>query len=277
MNIDDYPAQEPLSKLGQPYHEQVLQLPHGDAPEEYNYGADPYQSLAVFKTAAPNGAVLVMWHGGGWTNGYKEWMYFMAPAVTATGITFISAGYRLAPQHVFPTGLHDCADAVAWVYEHAASFGADPAQLFLGGHSAGGHYASLLGLTTDWHARTGVPQQAIRGCLPISGVYDFGESSGLSMRPRFLGDAGSEASPIANIERTPPFLITYGSDDIPHLRTQAQAMEKELKRRGGDVETIELEDRDHLGASYAAGEIEGAWITAAAAWMERSGIRDRVL
>jgi arylformamidase len=270
VNIEDYPSQEPLSKLGRPYHDTVLQLPHGDAPDEYNYGADPYQSLAVFKPAQVNGAVLIMWHGGGWTNGYKEWMYFMAPAVTAAGITFVSAGYRLAPQHVFPAGLLDCADAVAWVYEHAASIGADPARLFLSGHSAGGHYASLLGVSTGWHDRTGVPQHAVRGCLPISGVYDFGDASGLSMRPRFLGTSenAAKAGPIANIERTLPFLIAYGSDDFPHLRAQAHAMESELNRRGGDVESIELADCDHLGASYAAGAIGGAWISAAAAWIE---------
>ena len=170
MRIEDYPAQEPLSALGRPYHEKVMRLPHGDAPDEYPYGPDPYQRLAVFKPARPNGSVLIMWHGGGWTNGYKEWMYFMAPAVTATGITFVSAGYRLAPQHVFPAGFLDCGDAVAWVYQHAASLGADPTRLFLGGHSAGGHYASLLAVSTDWHARTGVPEAAMRGCWPISGV-----------------------------------------------------------------------------------------------------------
>ena len=270
MNIADYPAQEPLSQLGRPYHDKVMQLPHGEAPDEYNYGDDPYQSLAVFKPADPNGSVLIMWHGGGWTNGYKEWMYFMAPAVTATGITFISAGYRLAPHHVFPAGLHDCADAVAWVYAHVASIGADPARLFLGGHSAGGHYSSLLAVSSDWQAHAGVPTDVVRGCLPISGVYEFGSASGLSMRPRFLGDAENEtkASPLANIDRLTPFLITYGSDDIPHLRTQAQAMEKELKRRGGEVESIELADCDHLGASYAAGQSGGTWISAAAAWIK---------
>lgn len=270
MNIEDYPAQEPLSKLGQPYHDTVMRLPHGDAPDEFNYGADPYQSLAVFKPVDANGSVLIMWHGGGWTNGYKEWMYFMAPAVTAKGITFVSAGYRLAPQHVFPTGFLDCAEAVAWVYGNAVSIGADPARLYLSGHSAGGHYASLLAVSTHWQAQAGVPSDAVKGCLPISGVYDFGSSSGLPMRPRFLGDVGYEtkASPIANIERLTPFLITYGSDDIPHLRTQAQAMESALKGRGGNVESIELAACDHLGASYAAGETGGEWISAAAAWIK---------
>ena len=270
MNIEDYPAQEPLSKLGRPYHDTVMQLPHGDAPDEYDYGADPYQSLAVFKPAEANGSALIMWHGGGWTNGYKEWMYFMAPAVTATGITFISAGYRLAPQHVFPAGFLDCAHALTWVYEHAASIGADPSRLYLGGHSAGGHYSSLLAVSSDWQAQAGVPTDVVKGCLPISGVYEFGGASGLSMRPRFLRDAESEtqASPIANIDRVPPFLITYGSDDFPHLRAQAQAMEKELKRHGGDVDSIELAHCDHLGASYAAGETGGTWIAAAAAWIK---------
>ena len=48
--------------------------------------------------------MLLFWHGGGWTSGYKEWMGFMAPALNAAGVTFVSAGYRLAPEHVFPAG-----------------------------------------------------------------------------------------------------------------------------------------------------------------------------
>ena len=74
----------------------------GVAIEEFAFGADPYQRVAVVRAPRPDGRVLLFWHGGGWTSGYKEWMLFMAPAFTDAGVTFVSAGYRLAPQHVFP-------------------------------------------------------------------------------------------------------------------------------------------------------------------------------
>ena len=73
-------------------------------------------------------------HGGGWTNGYKEWMAFMAPAFTAAGVTFATVGYRLAPKNLFPAGVDDAIAALAWLHDNAAAFDCDPARIFLGGH-----------------------------------------------------------------------------------------------------------------------------------------------
>jgi acetyl esterase/lipase len=57
----------------------------------------------------PLGPLFIFIHGGGWTGGYKKTMAFMAPEFCRQGITFASLGYRLAPDHVFPVGLEDCA------------------------------------------------------------------------------------------------------------------------------------------------------------------------
>ena len=161
MKIADYPPQEPLSPLGANYQARVLALDTGLDGLEARYGDDPYQSLAIFRPEHASGEVLVFFHGGGWTNGYKEWMVFMAPAFLAQGITFVSAGYRLAPQHRFPTALGDCADALAWVHQHIDEHGGDPARLFVGGHSAGGHYAALLlAVTAGWRAERGACRRA---------------------------------------------------------------------------------------------------------------------
>jgi acetyl esterase/lipase len=187
MRLEEYPAQEPPSDSARSYGDAVMRLGAGLEGIERRYGADPYQSLAVFRAPAPNGTLLAFMHGGGWTNGYKEWMAFMAPAFTAAGVSFATIGYRLAPAHVFPAGMDDVIAAVAMLYRNAAEFGYDPARIFLGGHSAGGHYAALLAVRRDWQAQAGLPKDVIRGCLPISGVYDFGVQSGLSNRPRFLG------------------------------------------------------------------------------------------
>ena len=138
------------------------------------------KALPICKPERANGTVLVFMHGGGWTNGYKEWMRFMAPSFNAQGVTFVSVGYRLAPMHLFPSGFDDCCAGVAWLNANLPKMGMSDSRLFVGGHSAGGHYAALMALTK--------PQLRIRGCLPISGVFDFGKKeSGLTMRPRFLG------------------------------------------------------------------------------------------
>jgi acetyl esterase/lipase len=272
MRIEDYPPQEPMSPQGAAYAAECMKLGAGIEGEEIAYGADPYQRLAVFRAPKPNGSVLIFWHGGGWTGGYKEWMSFMAPAFTAAGVTFVSPGYRLAPRHVFPAGLEDCADAVARVFAEARRFGADPLRIFVGGHSAGGHYAALLAVTQDWRAMRGLPRDVVRGCLPISGVYQFGEGAGLSVRPRFLGPEGNgadrAASPLYRIEGAPPpFFLVHGEKDFPHLVRQAETMEAALRKVGGQVERFVMPGRDHFSASHAGGEPDGPWVPRALAWM----------
>ena len=276
MNIDDYPEQEPLSDIGSAYQKESLRLSDGLEGDEAFYAADdPCQGVLVFPADKPNGIVLMSMHGGGWTNGYKEMMAFVAPPMNEAGITFVSVGYRMAPATVFPDGWLDAARGLAWIYRHAADFGADRDKVFVGGHSAGGHYAALLAVRRDWQETVGVPADVIKGALPISGIYRFGEGSGLAMRPRFLGpeEAAQErpASPIVMLEAraVPPMLLAHGDRDFPHLIVQAKAFEQALEDHGADVQRLEMQGRTHFGAHYAAGEFEGPWAPRAIEWMRQ--------
>jgi arylformamidase len=112
--------------------------------------------------------------------------------------------------------------------------------------------------------------------LPISGVYTFGEGSGLSVRPRFLGSADDpsasvltgKASPLNLIQGTPPpFLLAFGTKDFPHLIPQAAMMARALKVAGGKVVELPMDGRDHFTASFAGGEADGPWVQAATRWM----------
>lgn len=272
MKLADYPPQEPLSALGTSYHERVLARGAGIDGRELAYGGDPCQRLIVYPADSGAGDVLVFFHGGGWTSGYKEWMAFMAPALQARGVSLVTPGYRLAPGHLFPTGLDDAADALAWVHAHAGKHGSDARRIFVGGHSSGGHYAALLAATSDWRQPRGLPADVVRGCLPVSGVYRFDAESGLPMRPRFLGpegDATTAASPLLRIDAAAcaPFLLAWGSRDFPHLIVQGRQMQESLQHAGVAAEAFIFEGADHLEASLACGQGESGWPDRAAAWM----------
>jgi acetyl esterase len=87
---------------------------------------------------------LVYFFGGGWTLGSVD---------TADGISrklanavpcqVITAGYRLAPEHPFPTAVHDCHQATQWI---AAQPQVDAARVVVGGDSAGGNLAAAVTL-----------------------------------------------------------------------------------------------------------------------------------
>jgi acetyl esterase/lipase len=269
-----YPPQEPLSEAGRAYAAECVRRGAGLAFDEARYGDDPHQRVSMFRAPHPDGRVLVFWHGGGWTGGYREWMHFNAPAFTAAGVTFVAAGYRLAPRHVFPAGLEDCMQALAWVHRHIGDYGGDPRKLYVGGHSAGAHYAALLAATRDWPERVGLPADVVRGALPVSGTYWFGADSGLAMRPRFLGpeDSGSEAaaSPLHNLAPPlPPMLLFHGSADFPHLVRQAEVFESAVRAAGGEVARVVLTGRNHFSAHYACGEPDGPMVPAALDFMAR--------
>lgn len=274
MRLEDYPPQEPFSEFGRGYRDECLRLSAGIEGDEHRYGSgDPSQALLVFPSPHPNGTALVFLHGGGWTNGYKEMMAFLAPGLSSRGITFISAGYRLAPGYTFPANVEDVADAIARVYQLSARYGIDREGIFVGGHSAGAHLTSHLALTRDWQASRNLPNEVVRGCLPISGTYDFTPGNGLSIRPRFLGpeDRGHEvlASPIFRIETTDvPFLLSYGTDDFSHLITQARKFALVLQTHGVSVETLEVGGADHLSVLYAAAREDSLWVNAATQWMQ---------
>ena len=269
-DLDSYPPQEPFSEIGAKYHVRVQELGAGISGESFAYGEDPYQEVAVFAAPEPNGTVVAFMHGGGWTNGYKEWMAFMAPPLTAAGITFVSIGYRLAPAVTWPAGVEDAASGIAWIYNNIAVHGGDPKRIFVGGHSAGGHQAAWLAVRSDWQDAAGVPSDVIRGALPVSGVYDLTEGNGMPATPRFVGpEAGNDldASPIHTVANTPPFMMAWGDQDFPHLIVQAEKMAGVLQKSGGDVKTICLSNCDHLGASYACGDAAGPWVQGLVAWV----------
>ena len=268
MRPEDYPEQEPVSAFAQSYTDDLLRRVDLNSGENYFYGPDPYQSIALFRPARPSGAVVAFIHGGGWTNGYKEMMGYMAPAFTDRGVLFASIGYRLAPRCPWPACFDDCAASIAWLYRNASGHGGDPARIVVGGRSAGGHLSSLLAVRRDWQAALHLPTDVVRGCIPVSGVYLFGEGSGLSKRPQFLGPPEQNndlaASPLRHIQGTPPpFFMSWGEKDFPHLMRQAETMAAALRAAGTSVETMVLPGCDHLGTSGPTGDPNGPWVAKA--------------
>ncbi|KAK6396585.1 hypothetical protein LTR65_008483 [Meristemomyces frigidus] len=65
------------------------------------------------------------------------------------GAVCVNVDYRLAPEHPFPTGVHDCQDVVRWCAQNATPSSdvlpADPSLGFIvGGASAGGNLAAVM-------------------------------------------------------------------------------------------------------------------------------------
>ena len=88
--------------------------------------------------------LLLYTHGGGFTIGSIATHDVLCRELARlAGCIVVSLDYRLAPEHRFPTASHDAWDALQWLAAHAATLGADPARLAVGGDSAGGTLAAV--------------------------------------------------------------------------------------------------------------------------------------
>jgi acetyl esterase len=88
--------------------------------------------------------VLLYFHGGGFTVGsIASHDTLCRTLASLAGCAVLSVGYRLAPEHRFPTAVEDAWDATQWLAAHGARLGLDPTRLALGGDSAGGTLATV--------------------------------------------------------------------------------------------------------------------------------------
>lgn len=105
--------------------------------------------LDLYRPTNVQGPVpVVVWvHGGGWFTGDRTLAPDLAGHARATGCAMASIEYRLSGEALFPAQLHDVRAAVRFLRGHAAELGLDPDRIGVWGASAGGHLATLVGLT----------------------------------------------------------------------------------------------------------------------------------
>lgn len=114
---------------------------------------DPEVSVRVYRPKAlvadPSATVpgILHIHGGGFIVGSVEAEHAGAVLTSADlGAVLVSVEYRLAPEHPYPAGLHDCYAALSFLHAEAGALGVDPERIALLGASAGGGLAAAAAL-----------------------------------------------------------------------------------------------------------------------------------
>lgn len=106
---------------------------------------------------------LLYFHGGGYCVGGLDSHDSLCRALAAlTPCSVLNVGYRLAPEHPFPTAVHDSQDAYQWLLSNGPAYGVDPQRIAVAGDSAGGTLATGLTIAAR---EIGWPQPVLQALL----------------------------------------------------------------------------------------------------------------
>ena len=191
--------------------------------ERLDFGPDPAQHVLLVrpKDASPEVPLVYFVHGGSWHAGSPERYRAVGRFFARHGYPVALAGYRHAPDAVFPAQLHDTLDGLAAALPHARAAGLRADRVLLAGQSAGAHLAALAVFDLETRERRGLGTLDIAGMLAISGPLDFGvlcpRRSLCPAIERLMGgpDGWAAADPARFAHAGPavPVLCLHGSRD----------------------------------------------------------------
>ncbi len=98
-----------------------------------------------YSAGIENAPLLVYFHGGGFVYGNLDTHDVLTRLLcSAGGFSVLAVDYRLVPEVRFPAPIEDGCAAFRWAQKNAATLGADPARIGVGGDSAGGNVAAVV-------------------------------------------------------------------------------------------------------------------------------------
>lgn len=261
-----YLVQFELSKMGRPA---VLSSEGLRVERDICYHPQPdedrsLQSLDIYAPALSAEQdeklpVMLFMHGGGWRAADKRDALGVhaniCTALARRGLIAVNVNYRLSPRAKHPAHAQDVASALCWTRANIHDYGGDAENIFISGHSSGGHLAALVTLDEQYLREAGCNAAFIRGVVGISGIYNIAHFAGrnrmarsLMAGPAFGTDTKvwDDASPVKHVRAgAPPFLMINAETDA-QLEEEAEELAALLRVAGAQAETLIIPGTDHF-------------------------------
>ncbi|MFW6149559.1 MAG: alpha/beta hydrolase [Atribacterota bacterium] len=209
--------------------------------------------------------VIIYIHGGTWVLGDKGGLSYKAKAFTYNNYIYVSINYRLSPDYQFPAHAYDVAQAFSWVKNNIQEYGGNPEQIYLMGHSAGGHLAALISLDESYLAKFDLTPSDINGVIGLdSAAYHLPSLFSNEPENQYLfswafGDNLQDweaASPINHIKKgktIPPFLLLV-ADGREVSKTVNENFTQKLREYGYNATIFHFPNKDHISIDYDLGK-----------------------
>jgi acetyl esterase/lipase len=210
----------------------------------------PDPKLNVFiprKASAKPLPILIFVHGGNWDSGRKGIYDLLGRNFAKKGIITIIPNYTLSPYANYNGMTKQIAAAIEWAKNNVIQYNGNPNQVFITGHSAGGHLAALAVMNPKY----GVDAKSISGIIlnDAAGLdmKNYLEENPLTAKNNYLTtwtkdpQQWKDASPIYFLnESTPPFLIYVGDKTYNSIKVANSRFLKALKPFQPDATEIRI-------------------------------------
>jgi acetyl esterase/lipase len=250
---------------------------HGNVP--YNNDTLKKHLLDIYLPGNAKGKLplVILIHGGGWLSNDKYadmgYMKKTVAEIINSGFALASIDYRFSTQAVFPAQIQDCNSAISFLYDNAGKYGFDKERFAVMGFSAGGHLASMVGLSKNNNIVLFFMPSTTKSFY-FKAVVDFYGPSELQLFPRsndekspeaiLIGaaplkrpDLAKAASPVTYVDKNdPPFLIIHGEKDDLVSPNQSRLLSSWLSVNGVQNELIIVKYAPHFGEMFDSDEVK---------------------
>jgi arylformamidase len=217
--------------------------------ENIFFGDRPEECLDIFPAKGSSARTIVFIHGGYWHLLDKKMFYFLAPTFLKYNITTVFTNYPLAPAVSMDMIVSSCSKAILWLHDNIIRFNGNPLQMYVMGHSAGGHLASMLMVDDDTNF--------LKGVISLSGLFRL-EPIVLSYINDTLHmdiDMAKRNSPV-NLEpvNACPLLLAKGENETDEFKAQSIELYDNWKNKCASAELLKIPGKNHYSILDAVAE-----------------------
>lgn len=200
-----------------------------------------------------NNKVLLFVHGGNWNSGDKKIYGFLGKNFAKKGITTVIVGYTLSPKSNYNDMAIEVAKAVEWTKDNISKYKGNPNEIFLTGHSAGGHLVALVGTNPKYLKDNSIIKGIILNDAAGLDMKHYLEEFPPTQEDNYLAtwtsnpETWKDASPIYFLDKnSPPFMIyTGGTKTYQSIQVTNERFLKELHKFQPNVQPIVL-NKKHI-------------------------------
>ena len=185
---------------------------------------------------AKNNPVVIFIHGGYWEAGNKDIYSFLGNNFAKIDVVTVIPNYTLSPNGNYNTMAQEVAACIKWTSDSIYNYNGNPRQIYLMGHSAGGHLIALVSTNTKYLKNLEVIKGVILNDAAGLDMYSYLKENPPTNQYNYDvtwtddPENWKDASPIYSLsEKSPPFMIYVGTKTYPSIISQNKDFLAKLK------------------------------------------------